>query len=439
MDPEQFAMYQLARDKERIEQARKNTGFKKFHYIAKPKSSSVSTYRVRSRQLSNYNYDPAEENSESNDYSSAKFKAILKNVMNHPNQLGLVYSQFVEMGGIEPFKRFLILEGGFEEFAGETSESGDKTMETVEEEPIDDEAIVEETIVKLPILMSKKAVSNDGTHKPRFAVICGKTHIQYRDTIKQVFNDQNNRYGSTIRLIIISGSGSEGLDLKCVRHVHIMEPFWNDGRHQQVKSRAIRNDSHSSLEESERDVQTYIYIALPPRDELPLKYKDFALTQDQLLQSTDLIKVYNAEPSEDGTIADNGLNSTDLELYVKSIKSMVSIDTFCDAMKEVSIECALNAEDYCRVCQAGSTLFTEDLEEDLLTGDKCRTVVEKKIKAKELIISDQSYYYIPATPKESIHGYKVYKKNGDGSFVQVPESDDIFLDIIEALSKLTIE
>ena len=42
-------------------------------------------------------------------------------------------------------------------------------------------------------------------------------------------------------------TGAEGLDLECVRQVHIMEPYWQPVLLEQVIGRGISNCSHTLL------------------------------------------------------------------------------------------------------------------------------------------------------------------------------------------------
>ena len=68
-------------------------------------------------------------------------------------------------------------------------------------------------------------------------------------------------------VILISSSGAEGISLKCVRQVHVMEPFWNYIRVDQVLGRAIRMKSHITLPENERNVEQYLYVSMLPEGE----------------------------------------------------------------------------------------------------------------------------------------------------------------------------
>ena len=71
-----------------------------------------------------------------------------------------------------------------------------------------------------------------------------------------------NMRGDVCRAFMITGAGAEGLSLKNVRTVHIMEPYWNKVRTDQVKGRAVRICSHADLPWDERTVEVYTYLAM---------------------------------------------------------------------------------------------------------------------------------------------------------------------------------
>lgn len=72
----------------------------------------------------------------------------------------------------------------------------------------------------------------------------------------------DNEHGQRIKVVIISKAGSEGIDFKNVRQVHIMEPWYNMNRIEQIIGRAVRNCSHSDLPFVERNVQLFLYGTL---------------------------------------------------------------------------------------------------------------------------------------------------------------------------------
>lgn len=66
-----------------------------------------------------------------------------------------------------------------------------------------------------------------------------------------------------IKALLVSGAGAEGLDLKGVRQVQVLEPHWNDERLRQVIGRARRYKSHEHLPSGERNVHVERYAARP--------------------------------------------------------------------------------------------------------------------------------------------------------------------------------
>lgn len=104
-----------------------------------------------------------------------------------------------------------------------------------------------------------------------YDVITGKTSSRKIPEIVKNFN--NKKFG----VLFISMAASEGLDLKGVREVVLMEPFWNLNNRQQVIGRAIRFKSHFHLPRNEQKVDVYNLFLLKPKSKwtlfkLNLKY-----------------------------------------------------------------------------------------------------------------------------------------------------------------------
>lgn len=78
----------------------------------------------------------------------------------------------------------------------------------------------------------------------------------------QMVNDYNT---GKVPVLLISSSGTEGLDLKGTKSVQIMEPHWNDAKIDQVIGRGIRYKSHEHLPEHERKVKIMRYYTETPR------------------------------------------------------------------------------------------------------------------------------------------------------------------------------
>ena len=109
-----------------------------------------------------------------------------------------------------------------------------------------------------------KNYSDYGEGHKRFAVWSGDEDINYKEEIKSVYNLENNLNGSKLKIILGSSSIKEGVSFKGVRQVHIIEPYWNLPRLEQVIGRASRFCSHKDLPEEKRTVKVYIYLAVHP-------------------------------------------------------------------------------------------------------------------------------------------------------------------------------
>ena len=95
-----------------------------------------------------------------------------------------------------------------------------------------------------------------------FVVFDESTNIKNREQYKRIFNSDENKTGKLIRIIIGSPITSEGITFKAVRQVHILEPYWNMSKINQIVGRAVRNYSHHSLEPDQRTVEIYKYVSI---------------------------------------------------------------------------------------------------------------------------------------------------------------------------------
>lgn len=104
-----------------------------------------------------------------------------------------------------------------------------------------------------------------------------------RSGVQAVAADQ--AHGSIVKLLMITQRGAEGISLRNVRQVHVMEPYWNPIRMHQVVGRAVRAGSHASLPSGEREVDVFQYVmTFTPEqlsDSFTIRTKDHSLTTDE--------------------------------------------------------------------------------------------------------------------------------------------------------------
>ena len=160
---------------------------------------------------------------------SSKIESILNNI-NTCDGIHLVYSQYI-YGGIIPITCCL-------------EEAGYSNYKT-KKEFVD------------PSYKSKQSIKNN---KGSYIIITGNQSIS--GNIKseiEVAISEANKNGDIIKVVLISKAGSEGIDFKNIRNVHIMEPWYNMNRIEQIKGRGVRNCSHKHLEFKYRNVSMFMY------------------------------------------------------------------------------------------------------------------------------------------------------------------------------------
>uniref|UniRef100_A0A6C0E100 Helicase ATP-binding domain-containing protein n=1 Tax=viral metagenome TaxID=1070528 RepID=A0A6C0E100_9ZZZZ len=223
---------------------------------------------------------------------SPKFLAMLENIQDpdHPG-LHLIYSQFRSMEGIGIF--CLVLEqNGFAQFKIKKQGMNDWVIDMKEED----------------------------VGKPTFALYTGTEEAEEREIIRNIYNgswnyvptsiasqlkkiSNNNNMGEIIKVFMITAAGSEGINLRNTRYVHLMEPYWHPVRLEQVIGRARRICSHKDLPAALQTVEVFLYLMtftaeqLNSNEAIELKISDLSkrrpfvpITSDEKLFEISTIK-----------------------------------------------------------------------------------------------------------------------------------------------------
>jgi len=261
------------------------------------------------------------------------------------------------------------------------------------------------------IMEYRLPTTGSSTKKTRkFAIISGAIEPELRNKIVATINSAENINGGIIDLLLISSTGAEGLDLKNMRYCISFEPYWVSSRINQVERRGARGDSHKALPADKKNFQPYLLLAARPEAETKEKV-DFS----------DLTKLAQVH------------RTTDIELYIDSTTDEKLIKSFEDAIYSTSIECLLNDEEGCRVCNpSNEPLFTTDFAKDINLSDKCTLLVEKQIKADSVVVDGVTYYYNKNS--EKLWGWQIYEFDANfNSYVEMPEDSPQYEKIVAVL------
>ena len=254
---------------------------------------------------------------------SGKIKNIVDNIYNSDG-IVLIYSQFID-GGVIPMA--LALESiGFTRFGNKAS----NLFKTSQHPVIDSKTY-----------LPKDKMDNPEEFRPAtYTLLTGEKALS-PDKVYDLKNltDEDNKNGEKIKVIIISMTGSEGLDFKNLRQVHIMEPWYNLSLVEQIIGRAVRNCSHKQLPFKERNVEIFLY----------------------------------------GTLLNNEDDEA-VDLYIYRIAEMkaVQIGRVSRILKESSVDCLLNIDQTLFTEENMNTIVKQQLSNKMIIdypiGDKAKTV-----------------------------------------------------------------
>jgi len=120
----------------------------------------------------------------------------------------------------------------------------------------------------LKIILDNNGYSKYGTagNNEKYIALDNTLSYEQREKYRKIFNSEENKHGSKIKILIGSPLMAEGITLKNVRQIHLLEPFWNMTRIEQIIGRGIRNYSHVALPENERNVKIFKYVAISEKN-----------------------------------------------------------------------------------------------------------------------------------------------------------------------------
>jgi hypothetical protein len=156
---------------------------------------------------------------------AAKFVTILKCIEASPS-ITFVYSNFVRGGALQ--FAMCLEEHGYEPAIGL------KLLENVSGE-------------------------YEGSPKGKYAFLTSDMGERQITQLIRRLRKPENANGSDIRVIIGSPLISEGVDFKNVRQVHILDPWYNMSRIEQIIGRGLRTCSHSGLPFEEQNCTVYLH------------------------------------------------------------------------------------------------------------------------------------------------------------------------------------
>jgi hypothetical protein len=252
----------------------------------------IMSYKETSTARYNFQYkDPANpifSKDELPKYSS-KMAKICESIRTSEGII-LIYSQYID-GGSVPMA-LALEEMGFARFG--TERQTKSLFASPRTEPLD-------SLTMLP-----KSQAQGKFHQARYVMITGdKLFSPNNDEDIKALNNIDNMDGSKIKVVLISKAAAEGIDFKNIRQVHILEPWYNMNRIEQIIGRGVRNQSHCKLPFEKRNVEIFLHAT---------------------------------------SLTDTSEESVDLYVYRLAEKKSIEIGKITRVLKETAVDCILNIE-----------------------------------------------------------------------------------------------
>ncbi len=409
----QFQMYEILRAKERLSERKSNDKSKKGKKVK-------STFRVFSRQASNFVFpedilrpypDPTfvvslvKKNKKEN-YKDVTNVMELEEKANEEGEISKEYKERIDTAINDlALKGDIYLKPG-PDGLGKLSPKMEKMLQNIQQSPglvfVYSNFRTVEGIEVFSKVLEFNGFSRYGSKNdlPKFAIYSGtEDETQKRDILK-IFTSKENSHGKYIKIICATAAGAEGLDLKNIRQIHIMEPYWNQVRIEQVIGRGVRRGSHDELPPDERNIDIFRYFSV--------------FTDKEKMETKDKM-------------------STDEHIDFISYKKQGIINQVLLSMKETSIDCFLNLAitkpDY-RCFSFGKNAYGISYYPQInLDIVKVNQSSEKKTIKKSLakLLLFEKEFYLFDEKKKSI--YAIHNKSKKAQIIDLKKAKPFYIDL----------
>ena len=331
---------------------------------------------------------------------SSKIKSICENIYDTKTNrvsdgIVLIYSSYID-GGIIPMA-LALEEMGFTRFGQNVK----PLFKTPQNEIVD-------------VRTMKPPVNKKDFFPAKYIMITGDVRLSPNNIADvNALTNEDNVNGNKIKVVLISQAGSEGIDFKAIRQIHIMDPWYNMSRIEQITGRGVRNFSHKGLPFEERNVEIFLHGTIlnnPEEESADLYvYRIAELKAIQIGKITRLLKqtsvdcIINYEQT-DFTV--DNFKQIESNKYIKQILSNgLEIDNFEVGDVPNSANC-----DYMTTCQyvclPNKEIRDSDLNFDTYT-EKFMLANSDKIIQKMRALMKMRYFY---KKKDLIHYLNTPKK-----------------------------
>ena len=259
-----------------------------------------------------------------------------------------------------------------------------------------------------PLTMKKKELKDE--YVAKYAMITGtKLFSPNNELDLELIMNPDNKDGRHVKVVMISEAGSEGLDFKCIRQVHILEPWYNMSRIEQIIGRAVRNKSHCSLPLEQRNVEIYMHVCHTNNLFESADMYMYRLAESKAIQIGKITRIMKESAIDcllnqnQNNFLETKMNSKlEIELSTNSKKINYKIgdkpfSSKCDYMEQCELTCK------------PQNILNKDVNKSTYNIRHIQQSKDGIVKRVRALYKDRAFYTLPELIKEiqTIHSYPI--------------------------------
>lgn len=182
----------------------------------------------------------------------------------------------------------------------------------------------------------------EGKRRPTYVILSRDTDLSpNNDKEIEIVKSKENANGDIVKVIIASRIASEGIDFKRIREVHILEPWYNLNRSEQIIGRAVRNCSHIDMPIEDRNVTIYFHACQYDDKEESIDLRTYRIAEKKQKRITEVERILKE------TAVDCNLNKRNLSYNAKELNINIPLRT---SQRKLIRSYSVGDKDYTYVC-----------------------------------------------------------------------------------------
>jgi superfamily II DNA or RNA helicase len=142
------------------------------------------------------------------------------------------------------------------------------------------------------ITVDKRFKDSKYVKQPSYVILSRNADLSpNNDKEIDMVKSKQNSNGEIIKVVIASQIATEGIDFKRMREVHILEPWYNLNKCEQIVGRAVRTCSHIDLPKEQRNVTIYYHVAQYSNKEESIDIRKYRVAEKKQKRITEIEKL----------------------------------------------------------------------------------------------------------------------------------------------------